>query len=113
MTGTALISGLPLSADDYVFALLMYFEGFKRSRWRSGNVAAGEIELAVVASAPDAVLVRFVLHRATQVRACGGKRLELSAGRMNQQARTITKSKDLGGVRRQLADLPGNHGVAA
>ncbi len=49
-----------------------------------------------------------VLHRAVQVGAHGGKRLDFALGSFNQQSRTVSESKYLARAGRQLSGSSGN-----
>src|SRR5690348_3838184 len=113
MIGNALISSLPLSGDDDLFAADVDVVLLERTGRRPGDVAAGEVVDAVVASAPDLLDVTAVLHGAAQVSAGGGHGLVFAVGAHHEQAGTRTELKDPGGIRFEVADFAGDDGVSA
>src|SRR5512133_1580139 len=81
-----LISALPLSGDDDLFATHMDVVLLERTRRWTRDVASGEVVDAVVTGAPDLLDVVAVLHGATQVRAGGRHGFVFAFGTHHQQA---------------------------
>src|ERR1051326_974498 len=107
-----LISALPLSGDDDLFAAHMDVVLLERTGRRTRDVASGEVINAVVAGTPNLLNVVAVLHGATQVSAGGRHGFVFALGTHNQEPGPGAPIEYLGRVGLQVTDLGGDDGVA-
>src|SRR5215467_11417763 len=94
---------LAIAPDENFVAAHLGFEQFQRSRRRPGNILAGQVILAVVAGAPDALQIVTVLDGAGKMRACRRHGAEFSARHPHQQSRTSPKTKNLSTIGLELS----------